>query len=60
LILDSGRPVRRDGTQVLVDEVKPPGNYVVEFDGSGLASGVYLYMLVVGGFSETKRMTLMR
>jgi uncharacterized protein (DUF1501 family) len=45
---------------VLVDEVKPPGNYVVEFDGSGLASGVYLYRLVVGGFSETKRMTLVR
>jgi len=28
---------------VLVNEKKVPGSYEVRFDGSGLASGVYLY-----------------
>jgi hypothetical protein len=29
----------------LVNEVKSPGTYTVEFDGSNLASGVYFYRL---------------
>jgi beta-glucosidase len=32
---------------VLVNEVKVPGIYLVRFDGSGLASGVYFYRLQV-------------
>jgi hypothetical protein len=32
----------------LVDEPKIPGNYEVTFDGSGLASGVYIYRLTAG------------
>lgn len=45
---------------VLVNEVKAPGYYVVPFDGSGLASGVYFYRFEAGGFKDTKRCMLLR
>ena len=50
------------GTEVkiLVDEYKKAGNYAVEFDGSGLASGVYFYQLEVNGFISSKRMLLLK
>ena len=44
----------------LVSEEKPVGNYEVEFDGSGLTSGVYFYQLKTEGFVETKKMILMK
>lgn len=45
----------------LVDEYKLAGNYEVEFSAkNGLASGVYYYRLVVGNYSQTKKMILMR
>jgi outer membrane protein assembly factor BamB len=60
---------------VLVNERRNAGVYEVEFDGSGLASGVYLYRLQVrpldsavgrdskngaGAFTETKKLFLVR
>ncbi len=36
------------------------GQHQVYFDGSGLASGVYVYQLVVGGQVETRKMVLVR
>ena len=45
---------------ILVNEEKPKGNYEVEFDGSDLASGIYIYQLRAGNFIETKNMTLMK
>jgi hypothetical protein len=50
-----GREVR-----TLVNEYLQPGNYEVTFNAEGLASGVYLYRLTTSGFTETKRMMLMR
>ena len=46
----------------LVDEFKPAGSYEVEFDASGLSSGVYYYKLYLAdtGKSETRKMILMK
>ena len=49
---------------VLVNENKAPGYYNVRFSatggGSNLASGVYYYRLESNGFSQTKRMMLLK
>lgn len=44
----------------LVNEEKMPGLYEVEFDASGLASGVYLYRLKAGELIQTKKMILLK
>ncbi len=44
----------------LVNERKGAGHYTVHFDGSGLASGVYLYRLQSGSYRETKMLLLIR
>ncbi|MBK8552297.1 MAG: SBBP repeat-containing protein [Ignavibacteria bacterium] len=44
----------------LVNEKLSPGKYKVEFDGSGLTSGVYFYRLNAGEFTDTKRMMLVK
>ncbi len=51
-----------DGREVatLVNGSQETGNYTVSFDGSDLASGVYLYSLTVNGFSATHKMVLMK
>jgi len=46
--------------KVLVSEVQAPGRYEVEFDGSEMTSGVYLYKLQINGFTSVKRMTLLK
>ncbi|MBX3008310.1 MAG: T9SS type A sorting domain-containing protein [Melioribacteraceae bacterium] len=44
----------------LVNENKSPGRYEVLFDGSNLASGIYLYRLQSGNFSQIKKFVLMK
>ena len=44
----------------LVDEVRMPGHYTVIFDGSRLASGTYIYRLMVNGILRSKRMLLVK
>jgi arabinogalactan endo-1,4-beta-galactosidase len=45
---------------LLVSGQKPAGSYKVQWDGSGLASGVYLYRLQAGSFAATKKLVLLR
>ena len=44
----------------LVNEVKQPGEYIVDFDGTNLSSGIYFYKLEAGTFSDVKRMMLIK
>ncbi len=45
---------------VLVNELQRPGSYAVKFDGSSLASGVYICRLTAGSFVGSRRMVLIR
>lgn len=44
----------------LVNEVKSAGSYQVEFNATNLPSGVYLYRLEAAGYSETKKLLLLK
>lgn len=44
----------------LVNEEKSAGTYVVRFDASRLASGVYFYRIVSGNFVSTKKLVLLK
>jgi fibronectin type 3 domain-containing protein len=44
----------------LVNTVQEPGYYSVKWDASNLASGMYIYRLESGAFSQTKRMLLIK
>ncbi|MEJ2105042.1 MAG: DUF4397 domain-containing protein [Ignavibacteriaceae bacterium] len=44
----------------LVNEQKAPGNYEVRFDAGNLASGVYIYSLKAGNFTQTRKLMLMK
>lgn len=44
----------------LVNEERPAGSYSERFDGTRLASGVYLYRLKAGSFTTTQKMVLLR
>jgi hypothetical protein len=44
----------------LVNDVKQKGNYEIEFNSYGLASGIYFYKLSTEGYVETKKMILQK
>jgi photosystem II stability/assembly factor-like uncharacterized protein len=50
-----GRLVR-----ILVDEKRTRGNYSIEFNASNLSSGVYFYRLYTDGFTDIKKMILVK
>lgn len=45
---------------LLVDTAQQSGSYTVQFDGSGIASGLYLLRFQAGRFSETRQITLIK
>jgi photosystem II stability/assembly factor-like uncharacterized protein len=46
--------------QTLVNDFKQSGNYEIFFDASNLPSGIYLYRMSSGDYSETKKMLLLK
>ena len=44
----------------LVNEFETAGNHTVDFNASNLASGVYLYKIEAGTFTDTKKMLLVK
>ena len=54
--------------KTLINEIKPPGYYEVEFEGGNFPSGIYYYRLVVslsnpiesGNFSLVRKMMLVK
>lgn len=46
--------------ELLQDGVMNAGRHTVSFDAGNLASGIYLYRLSAGGFSQTKLLTLVK
>jgi hypothetical protein len=44
----------------LVNEQQPAGNYEVSFDGTNLTSGIYLYKIQAGDYSDVKKMILLK
>ncbi len=49
-----------DEVATLIDEYKPAGSYEVEWDASGLPSGIYFYQLKTENYVKTKKMILMK
>jgi len=45
---------------MLLDQPERGGRHRVEFDGSGLPSGLYFYRLVTPGFTSTRKMVLIK
>lgn len=45
---------------VLMNSFMNPGNYDINFDGTGLASGIYFYSLSTGNKTITRRMALIK
>ena len=46
--------------RTLVNEMKVPGYYSVDFNGEGLASGVYIYRMQAGRFVQTLKAILLK
>ena len=44
----------------LVSGEQEAGYHDVKFDGSGLSSGVYFYLIEAGSFVETRKLILLR
>ncbi len=46
--------------ETLINEFVNRGNYNVEFNGAGLASGIYFYKLQTDGYSAVKKLMLLK
>lgn len=46
--------------ETLFAGVRPAGTYTATFDGSRLASGIYIYQMRAGSFIETKKLLMLK
>ncbi|MGE5458115.1 MAG: T9SS type A sorting domain-containing protein, partial [Methanococcaceae archaeon] len=46
--------------KTLVNKMQSAGQYKVQFDGSSLPSGVYIYTIQAGDFRESKKLLLLK
>lgn len=46
--------------KTLVQEYKSPGTHKAYFDGSDMASGIYIYKMFCGDYQDVKKMVLMK
>jgi len=46
--------------KIPLNENLKPGEYEIDFDSASLHSGTYFYKLIVDGFSETKKVILIK
>jgi hypothetical protein len=44
----------------LINHPHPAGRYSIDFDGTGLSTGVYFYKITVNNISKTKKMVLVK
>ncbi len=44
----------------ILKEILPPGTHQIEFNGEGMASGLYFYIIRAGDFRDVKKMVLIR
>ena len=44
----------------LINDTKPAGYYSVDFDAGSLSSGVYIYRMISGTYSQTMRMVVVK
>ncbi len=44
----------------LVNETQQSGDHSVEWNGDGITSGVYMYRITAGNYTETKKMVLLK
>jgi hypothetical protein len=45
---------------LISDEVRNPGRYEISFNGSSLASGVYIYKITTKNYSQARKMLLIK
>ncbi len=46
--------------KTIVNETQPGGHYEYEFDGTGMASGIYIYKIATDKFTDMKKMILLK
>ena len=51
---------KKEKIKTLVDDIKEPGTYQIEFKPNGFDDGIYLYQLTAGIVILTKKMILLK
>jgi hypothetical protein len=44
----------------LVDKQQSAGDYNIQFDGSNLSSGIYIYKIQAGQYAATRKLILLK